>query len=176
MENLALAKKLNRLAWVISGVVFLLVVSMRRFKLDTDIDFSFLPSVYSSLNFITFLLLLAGFYAIRIKKSRVLHRKLMSGAIICSILFLLGYVAYHLTTPETLYCQEGSIRYVYFFLLITHIILAAFILPFILFTYIRAITGQFAKHKKMARWVYPLWVYVAATGPILYLMLLPCYA
>jgi len=174
-EKRALEKKLNRVAWVLSIIVFALVVSMRRFKVDAGIDFSFLPAVYSTLNFITFLLLLAGFYFIRVRKDMAVHRKLMVSALVSSVLFLLGYVVYHMTTPETLFCQEGSIRYVYFFLLITHIVLAAVILPFILFTFIRAYTGQYARHKKMARWVYPLWLYVAATGPILYLMLLPCW-
>ncbi len=175
-ENRTLEKKLNRVAWVLSIIVFALVVSMRRFKVDSSIDFSFLPAVYSTLNFVTFLLLLGGFYFIRCRKDMAVHRKFMQSALITSVLFLLGYVVYHITTPETLFCQEGSIRYVYFFLLITHIVLAAVILPFILFTFIRAYTGQYARHKKMARWVYPLWLYVAATGPILYLMLLPCYS
>ncbi|MCL4157717.1 UNVERIFIED_CONTAM: hypothetical protein GTU68_034633 [Idotea baltica] len=105
----------------------------------------------------------------------MLHRKLMTTAMLLSALFLLSYVVYHFTTPETKFCGEGAIRMVYFFFLITHIILAAAILPFILFTYIRAYTNQFEKHVKLARWVFPLWLYVAVTGPILFLMLSPCY-
>lgn len=172
--NIELSRKLNRWAWFISIVVFIVVVSMRRIKIDTAIDFSFLPAVYSSLNGLAALVLIAALLAIK-KGNASLHRKLMTTALIISALFLLGYVLYHTTTPETLYCGSGSIRYIYFFLLISHIVLAAVILPFILFTYIRAYTNQFEKHVKMAKWVFPLWLYVAVTGPILYIMLSPCY-
>ena len=172
--NLPLAKKLSRWAWIVSGAVFLVVVFMRRIKIDTDIDFTFLPPLYSFLNGLTALVLIAAFVLIKNKRIEQ-HRKAMSLAMILSVLFLVGYVIYHITTPETLFCKEGSIRYVYFFLLISHIILAAVILPFILFTYIRAFTNQFDKHVKMAKWVFPLWLYVALTGPVLYLMLRPCY-
>ena len=92
-----------------------------------------------------------------------------------SVAFLLCYVVYHFTTPATLYGGEGAIRTVYFFLLITHVVLAAGSFPFILFTFIRAYTNQIDQHKKMARWVFPIWLYVAVTGPICYFMLLPYY-
>ncbi len=173
-SNIQLEKKLNKLSWIASVAVFLLVVMMRRVKIDTSIDFSFLPPLYSTLNTITALLLIVALLFIK-KGMANQHRKVMTMALATSVLFLLCYVVYHITTPETRYCQEGAIRYVYFTLLISHIILAAVILPFILFTYIRAFTNQFQKHKSMARWVYPLWLYVALTGPIIYLMLLPCY-
>jgi len=173
--NIELAKKLNKAAWVVSGAVFLLVVSMRRIKIDTDIDFGFLPPFHATLNALAAVFLIAALLAIK-RGNASLHRKLMTVALGMSALFLLSYVTYHITTPETLYCGVGSIRYLYFFLLITHIILAAVILPFILFTYIRAYTHQFELHKKMARWVFPLWLYVAITGPVLYLMLSPCYS
>lgn len=172
--NVTLEKKLNKLSWIVSIAVFLLVVMMRRIKIDTDIDFSFLPPFYSLLNAITALFLIVALVYIK-KGMANQHRKMMTMALATSVLFLLCYVVYHITTPETLYCQEGPIRYVYFTLLISHIILAAVILPFILFTYIRAFTNQFQKHKAMARWVFPLWLYVALTGPIIYLMLRPCY-
>ncbi len=172
--KLDLARKLNRLSWVVSGVVFLAVVMMRRIKISTDIDFTFLPPLYSTLNGLTAILLIAAIIFIK-KGMANNHRKMMTGALFTSALFLVCYVIYHITTPETLYCQEGSIRYVYFTLLISHIILAAVILPFILFTYVRAYTNQFVQHKAMARWVFPLWLYVALTGPIIYLMLRPCY-
>ena len=99
----------------------------------------------------------------------------MQIAILGSALFLILYVLYHFTSTETSYCGEGNWRYVYFFILITHIVLAAVILPFILFTYIRAYIGDFSRHKKLAKRVWPLWVYVSMTGPIVYLMLRPCY-
>lgn len=169
-----LEKRLNKLTWFVSGAVFLLVVLMRRIKIDTSIDFSFLPPLYSSLNALTaFLLVVALVFIKRGMASQ--HKRMMTMALATSVLFLLCYVVYHITTPETRYCGVGLIRYFYFFLLITHIILAAVILPFILFTYIRAYTNQFERHKAMARWVFPLWLYVAVTGPVIYLMLSPCY-
>lgn len=169
-----LEKKLNRIAWILSIVVFIVVVSMRRIHIDTSIDFSFLPMVYSALNAFTAAMLVAAIIFIK-KGMANQHRKAMTVALIASGLFLLLYVVYHITTPETKFCGIGPIRYFYFFLLITHIVLAAVILPFILFTYIRAYTNQFDKHKRMARWVFPLWLYVAITGPVLYVLLYPCY-
>ena len=168
-------RRLNRLAWLVSGIIFILVISMRRFKIEVDADLTFLPAVYSSLNTLVFILLLVGFYFIRVKRNRALHEKIMQWAIIGSALFLILYVVYHITSPETSYCGEGIWRYLYFFILITHIVLAALILPFILFTYIRAHLQDFARHKKLARWVWPFWVYVSISGPIVYLMLIPCY-
>ena len=172
--NVALEKKLNKWAWALSIVVFLVVVSMRRIKIPTDIDFGFLPPFHATVNGLAALVLIAALLAIKQGRAN-LHRKLMTTALVLSVVFLLSYVIYHITTPETPFCGTGPIRNVYFFLLITHIVLAAVILPFILFTYIRAYTNQFDRHKKMARWVFPLWLYVAITGPVLYLMLRPCY-
>lgn len=172
--NIALEKKLNIVAWILSILTFIVVISMRRIHIYTDIDFSFLPAFHATLNGIAAILLIIALIAIK-KGYALLHRKLMTSALICSVLFLISYVLYHITTPETAFCQEGSIRYLYFFFLITHVILAAVILPFILFTYIRAFTNQFERHKKMARWVFPVWLYVAITGPVLYIMLSPCY-
>lgn len=173
-QNLKLAKRLNFFAYIISVVVLLLVLMMRRIKIDTEIDFTFLPAVYSSLNAITAVLLVIALVYIK-KKKVTQHRNFMFTAMITSAMFLLGYVVYHFTTPETKFCGEGSIRIVYFILLISHVLLAAVIFPFILFTLIRGYTNQITKHKKMARWVFPIWLYVAVTGPVLYLMLRPCY-
>jgi len=127
---------------------------MRKIKLDLGIDFSFLPPLYSAINALVAFVLILALSAIK-KKNVAAHRRYMTLALGLSAFFLLCYVLYHITTPETNYCKEGSIRYVYFFLLITHIILAAMLLPFILFTYIRAYTGQIMLHRKMARWVFP---------------------
>ena len=173
-QNLPLAKKLNKGATIISIVVVLMVVFMRKIKLDIGIDFSFLPPFYSALNALVAFVLILALMAIK-KKDVPAHRRYMTVALGFSSLFLLCYVIYHITTPETNYCGEGNIRYLYFFLLITHIILAAVLLPFILFTYIRAYTGQIMLHRKMAKWVFPLWLYVAVTGPVIYMMLRPCY-
>jgi putative membrane protein len=172
--SLILEKKLNKGAWAITAVVLLLVTFMHRIRLDFGVDFTFLPAVYSTLNAVTALILVAGLYFIKTGQ-RASHEKAMTTAMVTSLLFLLGYVLYHITNDDTKYGGEGSIRYVYFFLLITHIVLAAAIFPFILFTYIRAYTKQFAKHVKMARWVYWAWLYVAVTGPVLYFMIKPYY-
>lgn len=187
-QNLQLAKKLNIAAWIVSAVVLALVVAMRKISLDFGIDFTFLPPLYSILNALTAVFLMSGLYQIK-QKNIANHQRLMNVAVILSALFLLCYVLYHITTPETKYgdvnydgvvdeaelLELGGMRTVYLILLITHIVLAAVILPFILFTYIRAYTNQIVKHRKMARWVFPFWLYVAVTGPILYLMLMPYY-
>lgn len=172
--DISLEKKLNKWAYVVSTAVLLLVGLMRRYKFDVGVDFSFLPPFHATLNALTAVILMVAFW--HIKNGRVeQHRKAIYLAMATSALFLLSYVVYHFTTPETRYGGEGTMRTVYFFFLITHVILAAVILPFVLFTFIRAYTHQFERHKKMARWVFPLWLYVAITGPICYLMLKPYY-
>lgn len=172
--NILLEKKLNRVAWVVTVAVLVLVSIMHKIHLDLPVDFRFLPAVYSGLNALTAIILLVGLYFIKNRQIEK-HEKAMTAAMVTSLLFLLGYVLYHLTNADTPFGGQGWIRPVYFFLLITHIVLAAVIFPFILFTYIRAYTGQFGRHRKMARWVYWLWLYVAITGPILYLMIKPYY-
>ncbi|MBC7884413.1 MAG: DUF420 domain-containing protein, partial [Saprospiraceae bacterium] len=131
--NDALASKLNKLSIVISMLVLVLVGAMRRIKLDIGIDFSFLPPVHALLNTMVTICLLSALYFIR-KKDIVSHRKSIFGAMLFSGLFLICYVLYHFTTVETTFCREGMIRNVYYFLLITHIVLAGVSLPFILFT------------------------------------------
>ena len=174
IANIDLEKRLNVWAYIISVVVLLLVGLMRRVKFDLGIDFSFLPPIHASFNAICAVLLMAALYFI--KNGQVEnHRKCIYGALTFSALFLVSYVLYHFTTPETKFGGVGTIRTVYFILLITHVILAAVILPFILLTFTRAYTNQFERHKKMARWVFPLWLYVAISGPICYLMLKPYY-
>jgi putative membrane protein len=133
-----------------------------------------LPPIHASLNALTAVVLIFAFRFIKQKKVEQ-HRKAIYLAFALSVGFLLSYVLYHFTTPETLYGGEGFMRTLYFILLISHIVLAAGIFPFILFTFIRAYTNQIDQHKKMARWVFPFWLYVAITGPICYLMLLPYY-
>lgn len=174
--NLKLAKRLNVLAGVITVIVLLLVGMMHRpeYKITTSIDFSFLPPFHATVNALTAIVLLFAFYFIKNKNIEA-HRKSIYLALGLSVLFLLSYVVYHFTTDETRYCFEGIPRKVYFFFLISHVVLAGVILPFILLTFIRAYTGQIEKHRKMARWVFPFWLYVAITGPICYIMLMPCY-
>lgn len=167
-------KKLNLIAYVVSAVVLLLVGLMRRVKIDIGIDFHFLPPFHATLNALTAVILLVAFYYIKNKQVEQ-HRKAIYAAMVCSALFLLSYVLYHFTTPETRYGGTGILRTVYFFFLITHVVLAAVTLPLVLLTFNRAYTNQYDRHRKMARWVFPLWLYVAVTGPICYLMLRPYY-
>lgn len=173
-RNEALAKKLNRWAYLISAIVLALVGVMRRVKIDLGIDFSFLPPVHAILNTGAALSLIVALYFI--KQGQVeKHRKSIYMAMLCSALFLICYVLYHFTTEETKYCMEGTKRTIYFLVLISHIVLAGISLPFILLTFIKGYCGLKEEHKKMAKWVYPVWLYVAVTGPLCYLMLYPCY-
>ncbi len=173
-QNEQLAKRLDRWAWVVTIVVLALVAAMRQIKIEVGVDFRFLPAIYSTLNALTALILIYGYVQVK-KKCIKAHQRAMTVAMITSLLFLLGYVLYHITTPETPYGGEGFVRYVYFFLLITHVVLAAIIFPFVLFTWIRGYTHLIPKHRKLAKWVYPLWLYVAVTGPVLYFMIRPYY-
>jgi putative membrane protein len=188
--NLALEKRLNTLAWIVSGAVLVLVALMRRIKipLPEGWDFSFLPPFHATVNALTALVLLVALVFIKQKRIEW-HRKSIYVAMGLSVLFLLSYVAYHFTTPETIYgdlnrdglldevelAAVGSARTGYLVLLFSHIILAAVSLPFILFTFIRAYTNQFERHKRIARWVWPVWFYVALTGPVCYYLLMPYY-
>jgi putative membrane protein len=135
---------------------------------------SFLPPVYASINGLTAILLVSAVIAIK-NGNRKLHERLMTSAIACSVIFLIMYVAYHMTSDSTKFGGEGWIRYVYFFILITHIALSIIIIPFVLFTYVRALSQSFDRHKKLARITFPLWLYVAITGVIVYLMIAPYY-
>lgn len=171
MANIELAKKLNVAAWVASVAVVGLVAVMRQITfLQGTVDLSFLPMVYSITNALVAVFLIAGLQKIR-KKDIEGHKRNVTTALVLSALFLLMYVAYHLTSGEKTYTGVGFVRIVYFFLLITHVALAAISFPFILFTYIRGFTMQIDKHKPMARWVFWVWLYVSITGPIVYLML-----
>jgi putative membrane protein len=118
--------------------------------------------------------LIAGLSAVK-NKQYLVHKRLMFAALILSVVFLLFYIAHHILADETKFGGMGTIRYIYFFILITHIFLAGIILPFILFTAYRALTGEWVKHKKLARYTWPLWLYIAITGPVIYLMISPYY-
>lgn len=137
-------------------------------------DTSFLPPIYASINALTAVLLVVGVVAIRQGK-RLLHERLMKVCIGLSALFLVMYVLYHLTSEATPFGGEGVIRYVYFFILITHICLSIGVIPFVLFTFVRALTGNFERHRRLAKLTFPIWLYVAVTGVIVYLMISPYY-
>ncbi len=176
-SNDVLGRQLMKVVWVLTILVLGLVAGMRRIKLPLPegVDLGFLPAVNAGLNSGVALLLIAGLVAV-LKGRITLHRNLMTCAVALSVLFLLSYVSYHLTTSETIYGGQGWQRTVYYFILATHIILAAVSFPFILMTLVFAWTNQFGKHKRLSRRIYPIWLYVAVTGPIVYGMLKPYYS
>lgn len=137
-------------------------------------DFSFLPPIYATINGLTAVLLVAAVVAIRNGK-RLLHERLMKGAILLSASFLVMYVIYHLTSESTPFGGVGAVRYIYFFILVTHILLSIGVIPLVLFTYVRALSGNFERHRALAKFTFPLWLYVAITGVVVYLMISPYY-
>lgn len=174
-SNPKLLSTLDKIAYVVSVVVIGIVIAMRPAqRFAVDFDTSWMPGFHAIVNTVASIFLIMALVFIK-KKNIPMHRNMIFGAMFCSFLFLLSYVGYHFTTPETKYCGEGTIRTIYFIILISHIILAGTSLPFILLTFNRGITFTVEKHKKMARWVYPIWLYVMITGPVVYLMLRPCY-
>ena len=179
MENKAVESKFRTPIIIVSilipvAVALLFSIRLKDFGINVA-PFSFLPPIYATINGITAILLLLAVNAIK-KGNRLLHERLMTTAIACSVIFLVMYVAYHMTTEATKFGGVGTIRYVYFFLLISHIVLSISIIPLVLFTYVRALSEQFDKHKKLAKITFPLWLYVAVTGVIVYLMIAPYYA
>jgi putative membrane protein len=139
------------------------------------IDVSFLPKLHAILNSVTAIALVSGYYFIR-KGNQVAHRGAMLTAFVLSSLFLISYVTYHYFGKSTHYGGEGLLKYIYLFILLTHIVLAAIIVPLVLLTVYFAITGQFRKHTRFSRWTFPIWLYVAVTGVVVYLMISPYYS
>jgi len=166
-------KKYNIWIIILSIVIPLVVAVLFRVKIDVQLPV-FLPPIYATLNAFTAVLLVLAFWAIKNKKI-VLHEKLMKTAIGFSVLFLVLYVAYHMTSDSTKFGGEGTIKTVYFVILISHIILSVAVIPFVLITFVRGITNQVELHKKIARFTFPLWLYVAVTGVIVYFMISPYY-
>ncbi len=158
---------------IVIPVVVAILYLMPKETLATD-AFSFLPKVNAFLNSIATILLIAAAWAVKQKKFE-LHKKLMLSAVTVSVLFLVSYVLYHATSESTVFGGEGTIRTVYLFILLTHIVLAVAIVPLVLITLSRALSQKFDKHKKIARWTLPLWLYVTITGVVIYFMIAPYY-
>jgi len=183
-------KKAARLIWVVSIIAFLAIAFLSGIKLNVKLNFN--PHIFATFNAITnscvAVLLVAALLAVKSKRY-LLHKKIMLAAIILSVLFLISYVCHHLLSGETKFGDinhdgilstdekilAGSLRYVYYVILITHIPLAGIVLPFILFTAYRALSGDYEKHKKLARITWPIWLYVAITGVTVYLLISPYY-
>ena len=172
--SLARERKFNRLITVVSIVIPLVVAILFRVKLPNVEPLSFLPPIYASINGLTAVLLLVAVWAIKNGK-RQLHQNVMTFCIGLSVLFLVMYVAYHMTSESTTYKGEGPVRYVYYFILISHIILSIAIIPLVLKTYARAYLKKFEAHRKLARITFPIWLYVAITGVVVYMMISPYY-
>lgn len=183
-------RKAKSVIWVVSVIIFLVIASLSRIRIDADPRFD--PHLFALVNALVntcvAFLLCAGLIAVRNGKFR-LHKKLMMTAIVFSIIFLLSYIAHHLLTGDTRYgdlnhdgilspdekAAAGGVRYLYYILLLTHIPLAAVILPFILFTAYRSLSGNFTAHVKLARITWPVWLYVAISGVVIFLMIRKYY-
>ena len=190
-------KKYNKLITAVSVLIPLVVALLLFLKWDSDKlvfdlrapnsepitlvenlpsakPLKYLPPIYSSTNAVTALLLVLAYIAIRRKKVK-LHERLMKVSIVLSLSFLLMYIAYHITTDPTIYGGSGFRKYVYYFILISHILLSIVLIPLVLISYVRAFQKAFPSHKKIARITFPIWLYVTVTGVIVYLMIAPFY-
>ena len=169
-------KQAKWLIGIFSFVVFAAVTILSKFKLQLDLGFNvhIFAAINAVINSIIAVLLVAAVMVVK-KGNYLLHKKLMMSALILSILFLVSYIAHHLLAGETKFGGTGAIKVVYLIILFTHIFLAAIILPFILFTSYRALTGNYPEHKRLAKITFPLWLYVAITGPVVYFLISPYY-
>lgn len=175
MEN---TNKYNKWILILSiaipvAVAVLFKVKLKDFGFSVE-PLSFLPPIYATTNGITAVLLVAAVIAIKNGKRKV-HENLMKTAIALSVAFLVMYVAYHMTADSTKFGGEGTIAFVYYFILITHIFLSIAIIPLVLITYVRALSQRFDQHKKIAKITFPIWLYVAVTGVVVYVMIAPYY-
>lgn len=170
----SLEKKYKRLITGLSVVIPIVVAVLFGVKIPNVEPLSFLPPIYASINGLTAILLVAAVFAIKNGK-RKLHENLIKACMLCSVLFLGMYVAYHMTSDSTSYGGEGWMRTAYFIILITHIVLSIVIIPIVLVTFARAMLGNFEQHRKIARYAFPLWLYVAISGVVVYLMISPYY-
>jgi putative membrane protein len=183
-------RKANILIAIFSIVVFAVIVLLGKlkFNITTNFDVHVFALFNACINSVVAILLIAALWQVK-QKNYATHRNLMYVAMVLSILFLISYIAHHLLAGDSKFgdvnhdaivdeaekAAAGSLRYIYFVILITHILLASLILPFILFTAYRGLTGEWEKHRKLAKYTWPLWLYVAVTGPIVYLMIKPYY-
>ncbi|MFP9099507.1 DUF420 domain-containing protein [Flavobacterium sp. RHBU_24] len=179
MEDTLQAEKKYK-NWIIALSIIIPVAVAALFGLSLkDLGYdvkplSFLPPAYATINGFTAIVLVVAVQAIK-NGNQKLHEKLIKLAIVLSVAFLVMYVAYHMTSDPTPYGGKGFLKYLYYFILITHIMLSVIIIPFVLVTYVRGITGNYERHRKIARITYPMWLYVAITGVIVYAMISPYY-
>jgi putative membrane protein len=163
----------QKLIIALSIVIPLTVAILFKVKIE-GFDFSFLPPIYASINGVTSILLLLALIAIKNGNRRV-HETIMKVCIALSAAFLVMYVAYHMTSDPTAFGGDGFVKYTYYFILITHIILSIAVIPLVMFTFVRALSQNFDRHRKLAKITFPIWLYVAITGVVVYLMISPYY-
>jgi len=168
------SKIYNRLIIVVSIAIPIVVAILFTVKIPNATPLNFLPPIYAAINAITAVLLIFALRAIK-SGQRLLHERMMKVCIGLSLIFLVMYIAYHMTSDPTPFGGEGLIAYVYYFILISHIILSIVLIPMVLTSYVRAIQKQFDPHKKIAKITFPIWLYVTITGVIVYLMISPYY-
>ena len=159
---------------IVSVLIPVVVAILFTVRIPDVEPLSFLPPIYASINALTALLLILALRAIKSGK-RLLHERLIKTCIALSLIFLVMYIAYHMTSDPTPFGGEGFVAYVYYFILISHIILSIILIPMVLTSYVRAIQSQFDPHKKIAKITFPIWLYVAITGVVVYLMISPYY-
>jgi len=165
------SSKYRKLVVAVSIIIPIAVAALFGIKVE-GVDLSFLPPFYASLNGITAVLLVLALIFIK-KGNMKLHQRTIQACLALSLLFLLCYVAYHMTSDSTVY--EGSYKAIYYFILISHILLSVAVIPVVLFTYLFALEGNYVKHKKYTRFAFPIWLYVAVTGVVVYWMISPYY-
>ncbi|OBX23825.1 MULTISPECIES: DUF420 domain-containing protein [Bizionia] len=173
-QNLKAEQKYNKWIIVLSVVIPIVVAILFGVKIPNVEPLMFLPPIYATTNAITAFVLVTAFWAITNGKIK-LHEKLMKFAILLSVAFLVMYMAYHMTSDSTKYGGEGFMKYVYYVILFLHIILSIAVIPFVLITYVRAITNNIERHKKIARITFPLWLFVAISGVVVFIMISPYY-
>ena len=168
------SKKYRPLVIAASVLVPVVVAILFTVRIPDAEPLTFLPPIYAGINAVTSLLLIAALYFIK-NGQRKIHETLMKVCIGLSLIFLVMYIAYHMTTDPTPFGGEGVIKYMYYFILISHILLSIVVIPLVLTSYTRAISSEFISHKKISRITFPVWLYVAVTGVIVYLMISPYY-
>ena len=166
----------KRLIWIFSAIVFTAVVVLNRVQLPAPegLDVHVFARVNAVLNSLVSGLLLVGLFTAKAGNWDA-HRKTMMSAMVLSVLFLVSYILHHLFAGDTPFGGTGTIRVVYYLILITHIILAGLSLPFILFTAYRALKAEYPQHRKLAKRVWPVWFYVSVTGVVVYFLISPYY-
>ncbi len=169
-------KRANWLIISFSIIVFLIVTALGRVHLQVDLGFDVHVFAFANaiINSVVAVLLIAALWVVR-KGNYELHKKIMLVAMVLSILFLVSYICHHLFAGDTRFGGSGGLKTFYYIILFTHIPLAGIILPFILFTAYRGLIGEYPRHKKIARITWPLWLYVAVTGPVIYILISPYY-